>query len=250
MASRRTVWAGWAVWAVWLAGAPSPAQAPHDPAPAVAPTPVPLGELAPADRDRVGAVLDQPTLRSRGRVETFTCQPAVYDWLLDHPDLSVRLWRLLGAKCSDILPEGGDRYVWKDGPSHVHWDTVLKKPGLRVWYAEGEVRPGVLLPGAKVKAVAVLRYSDGRLSDGRPSLRHQVELTLHTDSHAVALAARVLGASAPKAGEQLVGQIEMFYAALAWYLDQHPKHAAAMFAQLRRPASTDAPIKSAPRSGG
>jgi hypothetical protein len=211
---------------------------------------VPLDELAPEIRARVSAVLEHPSFRTRGRLETFTCQPSVYYWLLDHPDLAVRLWRLLGAKCTDIIPEGDDRFVWKDGPSSIHWDTVLKKPGLRVWYAEGEVRPGLLLPSAPVRAVAVLHYSEGKAKDGRPSLQHQVELTLHTNSHAVALATRILGATAPRAGEQVVGQIEMFYAALAWYLDQHPRHAEALFDQLRRPASTDAAMKPPAKSGG
>jgi hypothetical protein len=242
MQSRRTVLAGWAIWAAALASLPARAQSPPE-SPAVAPAPLTLDDLSPENRARVRHVLEHPTLRSSGRVETFSCQPGVYDWLLDHPDLAVRLWRLLGAKCADILPEGNDRFVWKDGPNHIHWDTVLKRPGLRVWYAEGEVRPGVLLPGTPVQAVAILRYGDAKTTDGRPSLRHQAEVTLHTDSHAVALAARVLGASVPHAGEQVVGQIEMFYAALAWYLDQHPRHAEALFAQLRRPASTDEPLK-------
>jgi hypothetical protein len=250
MTSRRTVWAAWVVCATWTISGSAAAQSPRDAVPApVAAMPVPLDDLTPADRARVRAVLDQPTLRSHGRVETFTCQPAVYDWLLDHPDLAVRLWRLLGAKCGDIVPDGADSFVWKDGPSHIHWDTVLKRSGLRIWYAEGEVRPGLLLPGAKVKAVAVLRYTDGHTTDGRPTLRHQVELTLHTDSHAVALAARILGASAPHAGEQMVGQIEMFYAALAWYLDQHPGHAETLFAQIRQSPAGDAPPKFGPKPG-
>ena len=249
MTSRMMARVGWVVWAAWLIGAPVVAQTTHDSA-AVATEPVPLDDLSADDRARVNAVLEHPTLRSHGRVETFTCQPSVYDWLLDHPDMAVRLWRLLGAKCADILPEGGDRYVWKDGGSVVHWDTILKRPGLRVWYAEGEVRPGVLLPAAPVRAVAVLRYGDGHADDGRPSVRHQVEVTLHTDNHAVALAARIFGASAPRAAEQLTSQIEMFYAALAWYLDRHPRHAEVLFAQLRRPASTDVPIKPPLRSGG
>src|SRR4051812_13366205 len=115
MMSRRTVLAGWAVWAAWVAGSPAVAQTPPMESAGVAAAPLPLEDLAPEARPRVRAVVEQPTLRARGRVETFTCQPAVYDWLLDHPDLTVRLWRLLGAKCSDIAGEGGDRYVWKDG---------------------------------------------------------------------------------------------------------------------------------------
>lgn len=242
MQRRRTMWAGVALCTVWLTAAEPVAL----PAPLGA-APLPLDAVAELTRARVQAVFDKPTLRSRGPIESFTCQPAIYDWLLDHPDLAVRLWRLLGAKCADILPEGGDRFLWKDGQSNVRWDTVLKQPGLRIWYAEGEVRPGLLLPSVPVKAVAVLRYSEGKDSAGRVALRHQVELTLHTDSHAVALVTRMLGASAPRVAEQYVGQIEVFYAALAWYLDQHPRHAEALFAQLRRPSATDAVAKPAPR---
>ena len=35
--------------------------------------------------------------------------------------------------------------------------------------------------------------------------------------------------------EQYIGQMEMFFSSLAWYLDQHPRKAEEMFAELRRP---------------
>ena len=38
----------------------------------------------------------------------------------------------------------------------------------------------------------------------------------------------MLGASAPHLAEQYVGQMEMFFGALAWYLDQHPEQAEVM----------------------
>lgn len=250
MVSRRMGFTTGLVWVIWLAGVPVLAQSPKEP---ITPTsaPLPLDDMTPEMREHVRAVLDRPTLRSHGPVEAFTCQPIVYDWLLDHPELAVRLWRLLGARCADILLEGENRYLWKDGQSKIHWDTALKGPGLRIWYAEGEVHPGVLLPHAPVKAVAVLRYMEIHDSAGKPAIRHQVEMILHTDSHAVALAARILGASVPHLAEQFVGQIEMFYGALAWYLEQHPRHAEALFTQLKQPASTDVPIKPvSAKSGG
>ena len=42
-------------------------------------------------------------------------------------------------------------------------------------------------------------------------------------------------ASGPKVAEQYVGQMEMFFAALSWYLDQHPEKAEEMFAEMRKP---------------
>src|SRR5690348_7380152 len=53
------------------------------------PAPVPLDQLEPAARERVRAVLEHPTLSSRGPLEAFRCRPALYFWLLDHPDQAV-----------------------------------------------------------------------------------------------------------------------------------------------------------------
>src|SRR6516164_5615380 len=95
----------------WLAagagGAPAQTQKP-EPARAAAPEPLPFAparvavEEVPAPvRDKVRGVLDQATLTARGPVEVFTCRPEVYFWLLENPDQAVRLWRMIGAKCTD-----------------------------------------------------------------------------------------------------------------------------------------------------
>src|SRR5262249_53304381 len=74
-------------------------------------------------------------------------------------------------------------------------------------------------------AVVVLHYSEGHDETGRPVLRHQAELAFHTDSKAAALITKVLGPAAPHLAEQCVGQIELFFSALVWYLDRHPEKA-------------------------
>ncbi|HEY7152337.1 MAG TPA: hypothetical protein VH575_00115 [Gemmataceae bacterium] len=197
------------------------------------PAPIPLDELTPAARERVRTVLEHPTLRSRGPLEAFHCRPALYYWLLDRPDVAVRLWRGLGAKCTDIQARGDGAFVWKDAQSgEVHWQTVLRTARQRVWYAEGRVKPGLMLPSVPVRAVVVLNHQEGADNDGKPAVRHQMDLVLHTDSRAVNLATRLFGASAPRMAEEYVGQMEMFFGALAWYLTEHPDKATALFERL------------------
>src|SRR5262249_20868393 len=116
-----------------------------------------------------------------------------------------------------------------------------RNPRQRVWYAEGQVRPGVLLPIVPVQAVVVLDVTEGRDGEGHPALRHQMSLLVHTDSQAVALAARLLGASVPRVAEQYVAQMELFVAAMPWYLDQPPAQAERLFGELQRPPGTEAP---------
>jgi hypothetical protein len=203
--------------------------------PVYAPPVVPLDSLPEKVRDRARLVLERPTLAVQGPVEVFCCDPETYAWLLDRPDQAVKLWRGLGAKCADIQDRGNGRMGYRDElGSDVHWDTVLSGPMQRVWYAEGVVKPAVLLPAAQVQAILVLDFVAGFDGAGRPAVKHQMHLVLHTDSHAVALATRFLGASAPRVAEQYVGQIETFFGALAWYLDQHPDKAKELFAEIEK----------------
>jgi hypothetical protein len=197
--------------------------------------PVPLELLAPDVRERVRSVLEHPTLTTRGRAEIFSCRPNTYYWLLEHPDQASRLWKLIGARCADVQDGGGGRFGWSDGQgSAIHWHAVLRTPSQRVWYAEGQVKPGMMLPASAVRAVVVLYVTEGHDEQGRPALKHQVELSLKADGAAVAMAARVLGASAPKLAEDYVGQIETFFGGLAWYLDDNPPRARELFEKLRQ----------------
>ena len=154
----------------------------------------------------------------------------------------MRLWKLLGVKCADIVVRGSG-FGWDDGKgSSMHWQEVHRGPDRRVWYAEGKVNPGFLLPNASVQAVVVVQFAEGTDAMGRPAMWQRIDMALHTDSHAAAAAARLIGASVPHLAQQYVTQIQMFYGALAWYLNQHPRHAEVLFEQLRRPPSTDRPL--------
>jgi hypothetical protein len=231
---------------------------PDGPRPAVSaqgflPAAVPLDELTPVVRERVRAVLEHPTLSSRGPLEAFHCRPALYYWLLDRPDVAVRLWRSLGAKCTDIQARGDGAFVWKDAQNgEVHWQTVLRTARQRVWYAEGKVKPGLMLPSVPIRAVVVLNHQEGTDSSGKPAMRHQMDMILHTDSRAVNLATRLFGASAPRMAEEYVGQMEMFFGALAWYLTEHPEKATVLFEGLKIPQGTVLPPQeqAAPRGSG
>jgi hypothetical protein len=187
---------------------------------------VPLDGLPAGLREHVQHVLDRPTLFTHGPAEVFTCCPALYHWLLEHPDQAVALWRRLGAHCTDIQNRGGGVFGWSDGQgSEVRWWTIHRGPEMRVWYAEGSARAAGVLPLVPVRAVVVLRHAEGRSPSGRTLVQHQVDLFLQTDSRTAALVTRLMGPSAPRMAEQGAGQVEMFFSALAWYLDQHPAKA-------------------------
>jgi hypothetical protein len=194
---------------------------------------IPVESITPGMRERVQSVLDRPALSARGQSETFQAEGHVYRWLLDHPSLTVKLWKQAGAKVSDIEEQGEGVYVWRDEMgSEVHWHSALKAPGLHVWYAEGKVKPAALLPLTSFRAVAIMTYQEGEDTSHKPAIRHQVHFMLRCDSKAVSLAARILGASAPRMAEQYLGQLQMFYGGMAWYLGQNPERAKRLYQQV------------------
>jgi hypothetical protein len=204
--------------------------------PAFDPVRISLKDLPAEVREQVRTVIEGPTLSTHGSVEAFDCDPPTYSWLLDHPDHAVRLWRHLGAKCMDIENGGGGNFGWHDPQgSEVHWETVRRTPEERIWYAEGRIKPGVLLPAVMVRAVVVVQFHQGWDGSGHPAVRHQMHLVVRADSRAVSLATRLLGSSAPHMAEQYISHMEMFFGALAWYLDQHPDLAEVMFKELEHP---------------
>ena len=226
---------------VWVNTASARGQAPTKVAPpstdkmekARAAANVPLANIPDKFRDGVRLTIEKTTLFTQGPVESFACQPHVYLWLVEHPDRGVQAWRRLGAQCVMISERGAGRFGWRDEHgSDLQWETVYSAGDRHIWYAEGKVRPGLLLPLVPVKALVVLRYAqqDAQASSGVQIMQHQADMFLYTDSAGAALATKLLGSAAPNMAQQCVTQMQMFFSGMAWYIHRYPDRAAALFA--------------------
>jgi hypothetical protein len=192
---------------------------------------VPIKEMPVQLRARVEHVIQDPTLFSLGPSEAFVGQPQLYQWLLEHPDRAMEAWRRLGAKCTVIKDLGGGRFRWTDGHgSQIEWTTAHRDAGRQIWYAEGTVRPGLLLPSVSLQVVLVLHHGERKTSSDGMMIYHQADVFLKTDNQAAAMITRALGPSAPHMAEQFLAQLEAFFSSLVWYLDQHPDRAPRLLA--------------------
>ena len=194
---------------------------------------VPVESVPAQLRPKVELVLGNPSLSVKSKIEGVRSATDVYRWLLENPPVAIRLWRELGAKVADVAEPRPGEYHWSDGQgSEIRWQTAVRTPSMHVWYAEGKVKPALLMPASAFKAVCVLHYAESKDADGRTSIRHQAHFHVRCDGRAMALAARVLGNSAPRLGEQYLGQLQMFYGGLGWYLTQDPPRARRLLAKI------------------
>jgi hypothetical protein len=182
-----------------------------------------LSDLPAAVQLALRRVVQSPTVSAQGPWQAFPGDAAIYLWLLDHPDLAVHMWRQLGAKCLTITRRPDGCFSWSDGQgSEVHWSALVQTPECRVWFAQGTARPTSFLPSVPLRAVVVLHHYQDASESGKLLIHQQADLYFQTDSKTAALVARLLGPSAPRIAEQCITQLEVFFSALAWYLNSHP----------------------------
>jgi hypothetical protein len=194
------------------------------------PLPVALEAMPAATRDALTKVMKAPTITALCPAQEFVAHSDMYQWLLENPDQTALAWRKLGVAAMDIKPTKDGRFIWRDEHgSEMVWQSVARGPKGRIWYAEGRVKPGALLPSIPVSGVAVLNHDENARDTGDVKIRHQVEVYLHTDSKAAALVTKMLGDQAPKMAEQGAEQIQMFFSGIARYTHDKPEKTRDLF---------------------
>lgn len=220
---------------LWMLGQTGYA-AENSPAPSMPRTkvqlPVNLSSLPTRTRESIEKVIGQPTISAVAPLEEFVAAGSTYIWLLDNPNRVSLAWQRLNIGAVEISAAKDGRFAWKDEQgSELVWTTVAKSGEGRIWYAEGKVKPGMLLPTVPVKAVAVLRHGIRKNEDGEPTIRHQVEVFLQTDSKAASLITKMLGSTGPKMAEQGAEQLLLFFSGIARYVERNPSKAQALLAE-------------------
>ena len=74
-----------------------------------------------------------------------------YQFFLDNPDKAVIAMQA-AAKCVSITSRGENKFGWSDDQgSRSFGETIHRTSELHIWYAEGKVRPGPVMPLIPVK---------------------------------------------------------------------------------------------------
>jgi hypothetical protein len=167
-------------------------------------------------------------------MDDFAASASIYMWLLDHPDRVSLAWQRLNIAAIEIKEAKDGKFIWRDDQGNeMTWHTVAQSGNGRIWYAEGKIRPGRLLPVVPVKAVAVLRHCRMKDEDGDLVIRQQVEVFLQTDSKTASFAMRLIGPAAPRMAADGADQLLMFFSGIARYVERHPEKAKTLLVEKK-----------------
>ena len=208
-------------WAAVGLGAPAGAKD-SDPAQVV-----PLDRLAPAVRDSVAEVINEPTFRHKGKPDTFPCHPKIYQALLYEPVLTLALWHDIADTPAKLWQVGPDRFEGTDGAgTSARWEYAYKSPRLNVMLCTLEhltPRGNAKLNG---RIVLVVHSTYFREPGGDFWIKHDVEAFVKIDSRGWKAVARTVRPLIEKLLEEQVQEGGLFISLMGRLVVSYPNWAA------------------------
>ena len=154
---------------------------------------LPLASLAPADRGRAAAILDSHSLfRTLPRLR-FPIHPDSLDYFVQHPDVSVALWRVLEISVCELYQTGPATFEADahDGSLGL-FEVVHNGPHDQVVLVEGQFKSPVLSDPIEATALFHLRTQSVMGTDGTPYAVGEASLFVAFPSRAVGTAAKLI----------------------------------------------------------
>lgn len=147
-----------------------------------------LDEQSAAD---VRHVVEHAGLFRRLPAQSIECSPAFFNFLIEHPDVVVNIWRVL--KLSDVrLTRVGEGQFSADDRSGTKGELkiVFGDENLHVIYGEGRYEGPLLARPVKGQCVLIVSTEHTVQADGRPLATCRVDAFLHLENVGIDVLAR------------------------------------------------------------
>lgn len=187
-------------------------------------------DLPAAQRGRLEAIAQKAAVTTRVDAEPFPARPAVFQFLLDHPEFASRVTRVLKVARYRIWREADGLHL-DDGWGAVgRFDVVHATSSRRVMYARG-VYQKTLLPDIHGEAVVMIEYVARPTPDGKHLIASTVTGFVKLDSGFLSTATKLLSPVAQAKADREARLLVRVFAKVCRATDEKP---AALIQDLER----------------
>lgn len=172
---------------------------------------VPLPRLEARFQRSVREVMDGATLYRRLPSFSFECNPELYLFLVNRPDVVVSTWNLLGVSDIELQQVDKNRYAADDKQgTTAQVDVLFRSRELHVVYAEGAYQ-GMLMPRkVKGRCVLLLRTAYQQQKDESWTVVHSLDCFVKIDNFGADLLARTLHATTTQLADRNFAEVTAF----------------------------------------
>lgn len=184
---------------------------------------LPLAQLNADQQRTANAVLSDVSLFRRLPTVRCPIDPKVYQFFIDHPDVAVSVWRVLGISKLALKQTSPTTYEADTGDGSTGTLTILAKtPTQCVVHCDGMFKSPVLPKAIKARALVVLNTQFEPQADGTSIVTHSVDMFVNFPSLAVETIAKVVSPLSYKFADRNMEEITAFLRMMALSMERNP----------------------------
>jgi hypothetical protein len=143
---------------------------------------IPVEKLSAAARAKVGSVLSHVTVFRRMPIRVIDCDPHLYLFLVQHPDVVVNIWKVLKISNLDLREIGPATYrVAESAGTLATVEFLYRSHDTHVIYAEGSYDGPLFARPVKGRCLMVLKSGYIRETDGRYYITTRLDSFLNVE---------------------------------------------------------------------
>lgn len=201
---------------------------------------LPLDQMAAPARQTVERALRQTTLYRRLPVQTITCDTAILDFALLHPDAIVDIWRVLGISRLSLDPAGPQQWRLSDGYGTVGSLRLVHRErqgrgGLLVYHGRGGYSGSLTPKPLSGSCLIVARHHpEPPAADGRSRQTVQIDAFLDVDGMGLELVTRTLQPLIVRSAAMNLAEVCIFMETLSTAAERNPNGVVRLTDRLSR----------------
>lgn len=190
---------------------------------------IPLAKVDPAYRRQVSAVLSDPSLFRRMPTNVVDCQPELFTFLGENPEVLTEIWRALGVSKVELTRTGANTYDLRDNAGTTGKLVVVEQvcePGAQnriVMYAEGSYEGKPFSKPVGARCVLLLRSGSMRETNGRQYVAARLDSFVKLDRTSVEIMAQVAHPFVGKTADRNFADTLSFISNLSFTAERRPE---------------------------
>lgn len=159
---------------------------------------IPWRSLAPADRREASDIVSQSTLYRQLPTRLIDCDGDLFAYLIDHPEVVVDCWNVMGVSRLRLDPNGPNRYLASDAAGAQGDVRILYRKGggaeplTMVVLADGKYQTPPMPHALRGSSLMLLRAQTVEEANGRSYVTTRLDSFISFDQAGTKLVARTL----------------------------------------------------------
>ncbi len=196
---------------------------------------IPFDKIEPTTRAKVQAVINDATIYRRMPVQTVDCDPELFLYLIQHPEVVVNMWENMGVSKMTMTPKAPGVYHCADGEgTQGELTYVYKNHDTQVIFSDGTYEGPLFGRKLRGQCVLVLKTAYVRETNGRFYITNRLDAFLHLDNIGLDLVAKTVQPMIGKVADYNFTETCGFVSSLSHTAETNPRGVEKLAHALKR----------------